>query len=104
MRKKLKQQIGETLIESLVALMIAILSMALLSTAVLTAANVNKATREADEEYASELQQAEGLQGIPEEATVKITFGNGSVEQATVSLYGGEGDFISYDYEPEESE
>ncbi len=104
MMKKLKTQLGETLVETLVAMLIAVMSMALLSTAVLTAANINKANRELDEQYAADLAEAEGqLEAVANTAfKLKINFEYGTPKEIAndeLKLYGS-GQFISYDYEP----
>ena len=54
MIKKLRQIQGETLIETLVSLLIAVLSVLLLSTAVLASSKINQQTREMDEKYQSQ--------------------------------------------------
>lgn len=46
--KKLKQSRGETLVETLVSLLIAVLSFGILATSVVTAARINAKTRAAD--------------------------------------------------------
>lgn len=108
MMKKLRQNKGETLIEAMVSLLIALLSMGLLSTCVLAAANINADTRAADEKYNSELQTAEGLieDGYTaEEVTVELRFQSVETQTATVKLYGPEDSaFAAYDYEAEETQ
>jgi len=102
MRKKLKAQKGETLIEAMVSLLIALLAVMFLTTAVLTAANINKATREADEKFAEELKYAEGrIKEAGREIEQKellIDFESLDDVRVDVEVYGGiEGLFISYD-------
>ena len=108
--KKLKQQNGETLIETLCSLLIALLSVLLLSTAVMTATNINTKTREADEKYQSELKAVEGLETYAPEATATLSVTFHTMDGATIYestsaqivMYGSaEGSFLSYDYMPE---
>ena len=61
MIKKLKQKKGETLVETLFSLMIAVLCIGLIYSAVLSATNINKETRALDEKYNSELNAIEGM-------------------------------------------
>lgn len=100
MIRKIKQQNGETLIESMLAMLIAVLSVALLSSAVAAAARINQANRTSDEKFNQELQQAEGFLGTPTTPKVKVHFSTGEIQEATVNVYGGDGRFISYDYNP----
>ena len=108
--KKLKQQNGETLIETLCSLLIALLSVLLLSTAVMTATNINTKTREADEKYQSELKAVEGLETHAPVATATLSVTFHTMDGATIYestsaqivMYGSaEGSFLSYDYMPE---
>ena len=59
MIKKLKKKNGETLIEALVSLLIAILAMGLVNSASMAATNMNKNTRDMDQAFADEVQIAE---------------------------------------------
>ena len=61
MIKKLKQKKGETLVETLFSLMIAVLCVGLIYSAVIAATNINKETRALDEKYNSELNAIEGM-------------------------------------------
>ncbi len=105
MIKKLKSNSAETLIESLVAMLIAVLSMAFLTTSILTAANVNGATKNADRQYSINLQAAEGQKegAYLGDITLEISFfKNGSTqitEKQTIEAKAyGRGEFLSYDY------
>lgn len=102
MRRKLKTQNGETLIEAMVSLLIALLSVMFLTTSVLTAANINKATREADEKFADELKYAEGRIAAEGKEVVQneiwIDFQSVDDVRVDVDVYGGkDGMFISYE-------
>lgn len=111
MMKKLKSKRGETLVETLFSMLIAVLSMGILCMAVMTATNLNQQTREMDEKFSYELQEVEGLDDSADKETkaLTITFqsdDNTILYQTTtvdVTMYGSdEGAFLSYDYEPEE--
>lgn len=103
MIKKLKQQCGETLIESMVSLLICLLSMMILTTTVLVTNRLNSNKRAADNEYKEKIEAAECMSedGV-EQGVLNIKFDTLDVgEQKTikvnVNLYGGaENDFISY--------
>lgn len=108
MRKKIKSQRAETLVEAMLSLLIVMLSMGLLTTCVMAATNINEETRAMDEKYSTELQIAEGL--MEEGYTAKEVFlsirfekGVGNAERnksVKVTLYGADdSSFISYQYE-----
>lgn len=104
MLKKLKDKKGETLIESLVAMLIALLSMVMLTSCTTAAAKMNAATKEMDEKYSKELERAEGLMAEAgydaKDIKVKLTFDTCGVKTADVMLYGGDtGVFASYEYD-----
>ena len=110
MIKKFKNKSGETLVETLVSMLIAVLSMGILCTAVMAATKLNSQTREMDEKYSSELYEVEGLDENADKKlqTLTVTFesADGSILYQTttvdVTLYGSdEGAFLSYDYTPE---
>ena len=107
MIKKLRQKKGETLVETLFAMLISILSMGILCSAVLAATSMNDTTRKLDKKYSDQLFMIEGLD--PNIATpghgVTISFVpvDGSSPytiENNVTLYGDEESvFLSYDYE-----
>lgn len=106
MIKKLRQQSGETLIEALVSMLIAVLSMGILAMAVMASTNLNMQTREMDEKYRSQLNEVESLSGEWKIQDVTIQFApeDGTadyMETVQVTLYGSdENAFLSYDYTP----
>lgn len=109
MIKKLKQKSGETLMETLISMLIAILCIGLLSSAIMAATNINKQTRELDKKYSDELNAVEGRSDDVRKTsgTIVITFkpSDGSseyVKSATVTVYGEEdGAFLAYEYKGE---
>ena len=62
-RKKLKQQKGETLVETLAALLIATLSVMVLTSAITVSARINAQNKSADEQFADDLKIAESYSG-----------------------------------------
>lgn len=99
MIRKIKQQKGETLVESMVAMLIAVLSVTLLSSTVVAATRINQANRTKDNQFREELQRAENMQEAPIPSTLKVKFGAETAE-IDVNVYGGDGTFISYDQNP----
>ena len=101
MKKKLKQQKGETLAESLVALLIATLSVMMLTAAITGSARVNKQNRDADLRYSEDLKRAESYETDAEyevkEAEIRFDFEGGVHYIKEVLLYGGtDGKMASY--------
>ena len=107
MFQKLKQKKGETLIEVLVSLMIALICMGILTLSVTTAARLNIEIQRLNEEYSTDLQKAEGhlapITGTPCVGIKIDEDGNGTVEPAEIktidiTLYGAGDDasFVSY--------
>ena len=105
MIKKLKKKNGETLLETLVSLLIAVLAMGLVSTAALAAANMNEKNKEADKRYAEELLKVETYNTSAQTKKLKITFEvESSLEnrEIDVNVYGVDGTFTSYRQEGNE--
>lgn len=103
MIRKLKQQKGETLIEAMMSLLIAVICMSILTISVTTASKLNMETNKLDENYYIGLQRAE--QHLSDEAykdseaNVKIEFEDKDITEQTVkvTVYGGEDNaFASY--------
>lgn len=106
MRRKLKQNKGETLIETLFSLLIALLSMALLTSAVLAATNINHKLREADESFRSQLEEVECKEVEAESGKIEISFYDPDgvlveeLEPVDVAVYeSSDGTFYFYEYE-----
>ena len=122
-KQKLKQKKGETLVEALISMMIALLSMAFLCSSVMVATNINIANRNNDEKFSEQLKKAETMQTPNVEAgndaskVLEVSFQKngvevehvtvqnvGAIEESEHSLifYAGEENdiFISYDYIP----
>ena len=108
LRKKLLQNSGETLVETLVAIVITVLSIGFLTSAVLASVNINKKVKDRDIKYKEDLQKAECLLDEDRINTnqlldINFTYEEGSQNTVVkVDVYGEEdGIFVSYTYEPE---
>lgn len=102
MRRKLRKQDGETLIEAMVSLLIALLSVMLLTTSIMAAANINRMNREADDAFNEELRYAEGHiseEGFEAESKeLLVDFQSFKDVRVDVEIYGGtESSLISYE-------
>lgn len=99
MRNKLVKQNGETLIEALISLLIAILAMGMLTTTVMVANKMNATNRQKDQEYAQNLAMAEGCaqEGV-EDKVLRIQFESLTTKHVDITLYGGASNhFVSYE-------
>ena len=92
---KLRDNRGETLIESLVSVLIAVLAFAVLATSVVTAEKINAKTRQERKE--------KGMFSYTNESTdKKVTLtGTGRTVTGTVSLYESKG-YYYYNYKKTE--
>ena len=91
MRKKLRSRRGDTLAETLAALLLVVLTMAFLATSLVTAARINAGVRQTD--TALKYDDDEG-----EKKTLTITRENNSVTKS-VTVYETEGGYRYYTYE-----
>lgn len=107
MIRKLRQRKGETLVETLISMLIAVLSMGILSMATMTATNVNQEIREIDEKYNEELRQVESLDDSVKMSiqTLNLSFESADgttvydTDTVSVTVYGNDdAAFLSYDY------
>lgn len=92
MRKKLRSQRGDTLTETLAALLLVVLTMAFLATSLVTAARINAGVRQTD----TALKYDDDDEG--EKKTLTITRENNSVEK-NVKVYETTGGYRYYTYE-----
>lgn len=90
MRKKLRSQRGDTLMETLAALLLVVLTMAFLATSLVTAARINAGVRQTN--TALKYDAADG-----ETKTLTITRENNSVTK-NVTVYETTGGYRYYDY------
>ena len=91
MRKKLRSQRGDTLTETLAALLLVVLTMAFLATSLVTAARINAGVRQTD--TALKYDDDEG-----EKKTLTITRENNSAEK-NVKVYETKGGYRYYTHE-----
>ena len=91
MRKKLRSQRGDTLTETLAALLLVVLTMAFLATSLVTAARINAGVRQTD--IPLKYDDAEG-----ETKPLTITRENNSVEK-NVKVYETKGGYRYYTHE-----
>lgn len=91
MRKKLRSQRGDTLTETLAALLLVVLTMAFLATSLVTAARINAEVRQSD--TALKYDTADG-----EKKTLTITRENNSVAKS-VKVYETKGGYRYYTHE-----
>lgn len=90
MRKKLRSQRGDTLTETLAALLLVVLTMAFLATSLVTAARINAGVRQTD--------TALKYDDEGEKKTLTITRENDSVEK-NVKVYETKGGYRYYTHE-----
>lgn len=95
MRKKLRSQRGDTLVETLAALLIVVLTMAFLATSIVTAARINAGVRETDTSL-----RYDG--SAPVQGTLTITrqggTRTGSAVRKSVYVYETKGGYRYYVY------
>ena len=97
-REKLHSQNGETLVETLFAIMITVLSVSLLYGGIMVSAKINERARQVDDVYYHALAQAEEKSGLtpadPQAArqiTVTVQTESGAYREASVRVFGAEG-------------
>lgn len=112
---KIKSNKGETLIETLVSILIAALSVALLTTSVMAAARMNKTARDADAEFYKKLEAAElrmvdsSLSPAEKDELLRknegkqftVYFGNHASKMVIVDIYGNDvfATYIEHEFE-----
>ena len=111
MIRKLRQKKGETLVETLFSMLIAVLATMLLCTAFAAAMRINAEVKALDEKYQEDLLEVEGGSSSTTPGKINITFKTedkisviDTVTGINVDLYGSsENKFLSYEYNiPEE--
>lgn len=96
--RKLRARSGETLTETLCAVLVMSLSSVLLATMISAASHMNAAALEKDTALYTALTTAEEQTGTNAEETVKVSI-DGTLVDFTVAYYGGEdGALSSYAY------
>ena len=96
LRKKLNSTRGETLIETLAAILVAALSVALLVGAVTVSGQINRQAQVSDEDFYEQLTAAEA-QTSPDDAAFQVTIREEGKTDAHIGarLYGGD-DLYAY--------
>lgn len=95
LKRKLSSRRGDTLVEVLVSILVAGLSVALLVGMVATGAKFNAMARAEDEALYQELSAAEGRTASLGQETLSLTVG-GEKHNLTVEIYGTEEGLTSY--------
>ena len=95
LKRKLRSQRGETLVEVLASILIAALSVAMLLGGVAVSSNLGRQADTSDEYFyetltAAENRQAPVTEGVSASPVVKLTEGGTSID-IPVQVYGGEG-------------
>lgn len=86
--RKLKNRSGETLIETLVSILIVTLASVVLVQMVITSVQISSKSGSADKDFSAALTAAEEESTKIGQGTVTIT-GNGNTYSASVNYYGG---------------
>ena len=95
--KKLRGKRGETLVETLVAILICVLSLTMMFTATAVAANLNSRAAEGDRQYATDMATAELRTAALPEGTVTILAEGQTPANIPVRFYGSTGSaYTSY--------
>lgn len=100
-KNKLSQRAGDTLIETIAAILIVALSAVLLLSAAAVSVNANRKTIAADEKFAAEIQAAEAMTETSSSGSINIT-AQGFSKSVAVTYFGKEGELISYKVKPSE--
>lgn len=96
LKRKLRSQRGETLLESIVAILVIVFSGLTLFFSITTAARVNHAATIADEAFVNELRAAEKQQGVMKGSIIIEAGGGEDRIEVDVFYTGGEGELTSY--------
>lgn len=95
--KKLKSRRGETLVELLVSMAILTLSIAFMVTMIMLSARFDEQARAEDENFKTELKEAENFEGTPTLGTVKLAPGTPFEQSIDVDVYSSaDGKLKSY--------
>ena len=81
MKKKLKSTSGETLVETLFAMLVIVLAVMVIAGGVVTAARINKKAKDLDTTF-----QMSNVVTVTDEAKTKVTITHGSVALGEVSI------------------
>ncbi len=90
LKRKLRSQRGETLVEVLASILIAALSVAMLLGGVAVSSNLGRQADTSDEYFYETLTAAESRQTPVKDGTIALTEGGASID-IPIQVYGGEG-------------
>lgn len=90
LKRKLRSQRGETLVEVLASILIAALSVAMLLGGVAVSSNLGRQADTSDEYFYETLTAAENRQTPVKDGTIALTEGGTSID-IPIQVYGGEG-------------
>ena len=93
--QKLKEQSGETIIETLVSMLIAVICISMLATSMLAAARINEKVRR---KLTEELSFQYSKPAVEQTGVVQLTFTEASAEpeQVDITLYKSKNDYYWY--------
>lgn len=97
--KKLSSKKGETLVESLVAILVFTLSSVMLFTMITAATNLNRAAAEADQRYRDEMVYAEQAEDLVRDGDLSLAYGINGKGSVTFSLEESDVELCSYNVE-----
>ncbi len=101
MRNKLRDSRGETIVEALVSLIIAVISIALLVTSVTAASKINekskaRTTQQLSFEYVDTTDSSTGSVEASKEATIDFGAGNSLNDKVSVNVYTTSNNYVYY--------
>lgn len=96
LRSKLHSSGGETLVETLTAIVVVVFSSLLLLMSAAVATRFNQSAKRLSQAYQTALSQAELRTADPRTGTVTITGKDGKEQQITVDYYTGDNTLTSY--------
>ena len=96
LRDKLASAAGETLVETLAAILVAALSVTLLVGGVAASGAIDRAARASDDDFYAALTAAEGQDGTGDPITVTVAGESAFQAELSADLYGGDGDLHAY--------
>ena len=96
LRSKLHSSGGETLVETLTAIVVVVFSSLLLLMSAVVATRFNQSAKRLSQEYQTALSQAELRTAAPRPGTVTVTGQVGSKQEIAVDYYTGDNTLTSY--------
>lgn len=96
LRKKLHSCSGESLVETLTAIVVIVFSSLLLLMSVVVASRFNQNAGRLSDAYQTALAQAELHTAEPRQGTVTVVGQDGGRQEITVNYYSGDGTLTSY--------